>query len=136
MEEVNVPEESKNEPDEEKSSSNDEWTEIDEDGWENILGSGRLRRRILKSAPQVQDVQRPTKGDYVKISLKGTFEETIFEENEAFEFNCEEGEAIKALDLVVALMYPGETDEIIADPELGKRKKVRFLVPFSILIFL
>jgi len=62
-------------------------------------------------------------------SFKGVFEgedfvlkeflETTFEENEAFEFNVEEGEAIRAIELVVCLMYPGETNEIIADPELA-----------------
>merc|ERR1711963_808158 len=90
-------------------------TELDQEGWENVLGSGRLRRKIINAA-EVQEV-RPTKGDYVKVSFKGVFEETMFEENDAFEFNCEEGEAIRALELVVALMHPGETDEIIADPE-------------------
>lgn len=97
--------------------SSEDWTELDQEGWENVLGSGRLRRRIINSA-EVQAV-RPTKGDYVKVSFKGVFEETTFEENDAFEFNCEEGEAIRAIELVVGLMYPGETDEIIADPELA-----------------
>jgi len=97
--------------------SSEDWTELDQEGWENVLGSGRLRRKIINAA-EVQEV-RPTKGDYVKVSFKGVFEETTFEENDAFEFNCEEGEAIRAIELVVGLMYPGETDEIIADPELA-----------------
>jgi len=97
--------------------SSEDWTELDKEGWENVLGSGRLRRRIINAA-EVQEV-RPTKGDYVKVSFKGVFEETTFEENDAFEFNCDEGEAIRAIELVVALMYVGETDEIIADPELA-----------------
>ena len=101
-----------------KSSAGEEWTELDKDGWENILGSGRLRRKIITPAASVQQV-RPTKGDYVKVSLKGTFEDRIFEENPAYQFNCEEGEAIRALDLVIALMHLGETDEFIADPELA-----------------
>merc|ERR1719414_2650560 len=69
--------------------SSEDWTELDQEGWENVLGSGRLRRRIINAA-EVQEV-RPTKGDYVKVSFKGVFEETTFEENDAFEFNCEEG---------------------------------------------
>jgi len=100
-----------------QGSASEDWTELDKDGWENVLGSGRLRRRIIKAA-EVQEV-RPAKGDYVKVSFKGVFEGTTFEENDAFEFNCEEGEGIRAIELVVALMYPGETNEIIADPELA-----------------
>jgi len=100
-----------------QGSGSEDWTELDKDGWENVLGSGRLRRRIITAAED-QGVG-PRKGDYVKVSFKGVFEGTTFEENDAFEFNCEEGEAIRALELVVALMHPGETDEIIADPELA-----------------
>lgn len=106
---------------EEKTSNNsEEWTEIDQDGWENILGSGRLRRKILSSssADQVQEV-RPVKGDQVTVSFKGTFQGIVFEEHEELTFNCEEGEVIRALDLVVALMHAGEVDEIIADPDLA-----------------
>lgn len=103
---------------EEKTSDNsDEWTEIDQEGWENILGSGRLRRKII-SASQVQEV-RPVKGDQVTVSFKGTFQGKEFEVHEKLIFNCDEGEVIRALDLVVALMHPGEIDDIIADPDLA-----------------
>ena len=42
----------------------------------------------------------------------------MFEEEPDLEFLSEEGETFRALELIVALMYPGETDEFIADPEL------------------
>ena len=58
-----------------QGSASEDWTELDKDGWENVLGSGRLRRRIIKAA-EVQEV-RPAKGDYVKVSFKGVFEGEI-----------------------------------------------------------
>ena len=78
--------------------------------------SGRLRRKILTPADTQEN--RPIKGDYVKVSIKGTFEGEVFEEEPDLEFLSEEGETFRALELIVALMYPGETDEFIADPEL------------------
>ena len=35
------------------------------------------------------------------------------------EFTCGEGEPFEALDLVIKLMYPGETDEFITNPDLA-----------------
>ena len=101
----------------EQSSDDNGWTELDEDGWENVLGSGRLRRKIL--TPGQSQESRPVKGDHVKIKFQGKFEDKIFQESDAFEFIVEEAEVIRALDLVIALMYPGETNEIISDPELA-----------------
>ena len=92
------------------------WTELDKDGWENVLGSGRLRRKILTPADTQEN--KPIKGDRVKVSIKGTFEGEVFEEESDLEFLSEEGETFRALELIVALMFPGETDEFIADPEL------------------
>ncbi len=106
---------------------NNEWSEIDKDGYENILGSGRLRRKILVEAPEKEGKERPIKGDYVKVKIKGYFEDhsqepptrQMFEELDDFEFFLQEAEVIQAIDLVVALMYVGETDEVIADPEFA-----------------
>ena len=59
--------------------SSEDWTELDQEGWENVLGSGRLRRKIINAA-EVQEV-RPTKGGYVKVSFKGVFEGKFFKRN-------------------------------------------------------
>jgi FK506-binding protein 8 len=59
---------------------------------------------------------------YVLEHVLGSFEEQVFEEISELEFNCQEGEVIQALDLVIAMMYPGESDEFIADPELAYGK--------------
>ena len=59
----------------------------------SILGSGRLRRRIITSG-EVQKA-RPTRGAQVKVDLKGSFENEVFEDIQNLEFNCEEGEAFR-----------------------------------------
>ena len=102
--------------DESGDNAEEGWTELDKDGWENVLGSGRLRRKILTPADTQEN--KPIKGDRVKVSIKGTFEGEVFEEESDLEFLSEEAETFRALELIVALMYPGETDEFIADPEL------------------
>ena len=56
-------------PDDEES-----FTEIAEDGWEDILGSGRLRKRIIKEGKKglaSEGLGRPSRNDNVTISLKG-----------------------------------------------------------------
>ena len=110
-------EEPKESSEDASEAEKDDWAEIDKDGWENVLGSGRLRRRII-TAGEVEGYL-PSKGTTVKVDLKGSFEDEVFEDLKGLEFNCEEGEAFRALDLVVALMHPGETDEFIADPDLA-----------------
>ena len=49
----------------------------------------------------------------------------LFEEHENFEFFVQEFEVVRAIDYVIALMYQGETDEIIADPELAYGKSAQ-----------
>ena len=70
------------------------------------------------SVPAPTQNNRPIKGDCVKLRLKGTFENETFEDEPELEFQCDEGEVFRGLELIVALMYCGETDEFIADPEL------------------
>ena len=56
-------------PDEEES-----FTEISEDGWEDILGSGRLKKRTIKEGKKglaSEGLGRPSRNDNVTISFKG-----------------------------------------------------------------
>ena len=47
-ENVEKTETDEDEPTEESvDDDNGGWTELDNDGWENVLGSGRLRRKII-----------------------------------------------------------------------------------------
>lgn len=95
------------------------WAEIDKDGWEDILGSGRLRRRVLSAA---KSDSKPNRGYYVKVNFEAKFDDEVFLEDQALEFFLSEGEVIQGLDLVVALMSLGEQNEFIADPEFAYGK--------------
>ena len=45
---------SRDDKSEDGGRSSEDWTELDQEGWENVLGSGRLRRRIINAA-EVQE---------------------------------------------------------------------------------
>ena len=52
----------------------DMYKEITEDGWEDILGSGRLKKRILKEGKKglaSDGLGRPSRNDEVTVSIKG-----------------------------------------------------------------
>ena len=57
------------------------YTEITDDGWEDILGSGRLKKRVLKEGNKglaSEGLGRPARNDHVTISLKGTIISDIY----------------------------------------------------------
>ena len=50
------------------------YKEINDDGWEDILGSGRLKKRIMKEGKKglaTEGLGRPSRNDHVTVSLKG-----------------------------------------------------------------
>ena len=91
------------------------------DGWEDILGSGRLRKRVIQEGIKGHESGqgRPNRGDVVICNVKGFFQDELFQETKGLEFMLSEAEVLQALDLVVALMNAGEVCEIIADPEFA-----------------
>lgn len=105
----------------EREAEEEEYREISEDGWEDVLGSGRLRKRILSEGVKGYNVGegRPNRGDVVVCNVKGFFQEEEFQTFRGLEFALGEAEVIQALDLVVALMNTAEVSEVIADPEFA-----------------
>ena len=74
----NNPETNMNDTDSPSNAISDEesFTEISDDGWEDILGSGRLKKRILKEGKKgltSEGLGRPSRNDNVTISLKGAY---------------------------------------------------------------
>jgi len=104
-----------------EADEEEEYREISEDGWEDILGSGRLRKRVIQEGIKGHESGqgRPNRGDVVICNVKGFFQDELFEETKGLEFMLSEAEVLQALDLVVALMNAGEVCEIIADPEFA-----------------
>lgn len=98
------------------------YKQITEDGWEDILGSGRLKKRVLKEGKKglaSEGLGRPSRNDNVAVSLKGYFQDTLFEEIKELHFVTAEAEVVQAIDLCVVLMNTGEVAEIMADPEMA-----------------
>ena len=58
----------------EDDSEDEKNKEITDDGWEDILGSGRLKKRILKEGKKgraSEGLGRPSRNDHVTIGVKG-----------------------------------------------------------------
>jgi len=117
VEEDLVKEADQEEDKEEEEEEEEEYREISDDGWEDVLGSGRLRKRVIKEG--VKSKGRPNRGDVVHINFKGYFQEEMFDDEEGLEFVVSEAEVIQAVDLVVCLMNTGELCEVISDPEFA-----------------
>ncbi|KAL3216797.1 hypothetical protein MRX96_032808 [Rhipicephalus microplus] len=54
--------------------------EVDEDGWLDVLGSGELKKKVIK--PGLGKDSRPQRSNWVVLNVKGTLEDgTVFEEH-------------------------------------------------------
>ena len=61
-------------PDSLTEDEEDMYKQMTEDGWEDILGSGRLKKRVLKEGKKglaSEGLGRPSRNDNVTVSLKG-----------------------------------------------------------------
>ena len=84
---------------------------VDADGWEDILGSGRLRRKILTEGDT--DKGKPSRGSSCTINIREMLPsgEVVKDETE-FVFNLGECEVIQGVELLVPLMFPGEVSTV------------------------
>lgn len=92
--------------------------EVDEDGWLDVLGSGELKKRVVKPG-QGKDT-RPQRSNWVVVNLKGTLEDgTVFEERKDWHIILGDMETVCGLDITLALMEKGEVAEIVIPARLG-----------------
>ena len=91
---------------------------VDADGWEDVLGSGRLKKKILTEGNL--DGGKPARGSSCNINYVERLEsgEEVGRE-EGIAFIVGESELIQAFDLVVPLMYPGEVAEVKLEHTFG-----------------
>ena len=91
---------------------------IDSDGWEDILGSGRLKKRILKEGESSRG--KPSRGASCTVNIieRLATGEVVGTET-GLVFNVGESEVIQALDLVVPLMEVGEKAEVRLEATFG-----------------
>lgn len=91
--------------------------EYDSQGYLDVLGSGRLRKKTLKEGDTSRS--KPKQGDTVRMKYSVTFDGIIRVTEKEIEFQASESEVVQAMDLVCCLMYPGEISQVIADPEFA-----------------
>ena len=85
-------------------------TTVDPDGWEDVLGSGRLRKRIKKEGDG--NAGKPGRGSRCTINVLEFLDSNVVGKDEQLQFNIGESEVMQALDLVVPLMQKGEVAEV------------------------
>ncbi|CAB4056775.1 FKBP8 [Lepeophtheirus salmonis] len=86
----------------------------DPEGWEDILGTGRLKKRILsEGTPDT----KPEPGDEVKVVISGTHLGVEVIPEETLTFRLAEFEAPKALDYILPIMNVNEVVEVITESD-------------------
>ena len=91
---------------------------VDDDGWEDVLGSGRLRKKILREGDRGRG--RPERGASCRVNITERLmggEEVGERSDEVFLVG--ESEQIQAVDLVVPLMQPGELALVRLESSFG-----------------
>jgi len=90
-----------------KSSESENKDMEDPDGWEDILGSGRLMKRVVRKG---SEDSKPPKGARVTVNVIEKLQETEEEvgKRENLQFNVGESEVEQALDLCLPLISKGE----------------------------
>ncbi|XP_075542004.1 peptidyl-prolyl cis-trans isomerase FKBP8-like [Dermacentor variabilis] len=92
--------------------------EVDEDGWLDVLGSGELKKRVIK--PGLGKDSRPQRSNWVVLNVKGTLDDgTVFEEHKDWRIILGDMETVCGLDITLALMEKGEVAEIVVPARLG-----------------
>ena len=96
---------------------------VDDDGWEDVLGSGRLRKKILREGDRGRG--RPDRGASCTINITERLAGDVEGEGEevaskkVLEFMVGESEVMQAVDLVVPLMVPGEVALVRLESSFG-----------------
>jgi len=83
---------------------------VDPDGWEDVLGSGRLRKRVKTEGDD--KVGKPGRGSRCTVNVIEKVDGVEVGKEDNFQFNVGESEVLQALDLVVPLMTKGEVAEV------------------------
>ena len=99
-------------PKKDTNKSENDSAVLDDDGWEDVLGSGRLKKRIVKEG---EEGMKPGKGTRVKVKVEERVAGEVVMQETSIEFNVGESEVLQCLDLVVPLMCKGEEAEVTSE---------------------
>lgn len=91
---------------------------VDEDGWLDILGSGQLKKKVVRAGEG--RASRPQRSHWVVVNLKGSLDDgTVFEEHTDLKMILGDLETVSGLDISIALMEKKELAEIVVPPRFG-----------------
>jgi len=99
-------------PEEDTNKSENDSVVLDDDGWEDVLGSGRLKKRIVKEG---EEGRKPGKGTRVRVKVEERVAGEVVMQETSIEFNVGESEVLQCLDLVLPLMCKGEEAEVTSE---------------------
>ena len=100
-------------PEEDTNKKGNSSVVTDDDGWEDVLGSGRLKKRIVKNGEE--GGSKPGKGTRVKVKVEERVGGQVVMPETSIEFNVGESEVLQCLDLVLPLMCKGEVAEVTSE---------------------
>ncbi len=119
-EEVGVGDEGSKAEDVASGEEKEKDEDVDADGWLDVLGSGRLKKRVVLSAgTSSAESVKPRQGDEVRLAVEVWFQEKKVLERTEVECRVGESEVVQALDLALPLTEVGEKAELLADPDLA-----------------
>lgn len=104
---------------EENASDDPEETKDEniEDEWVDVLGSGQLKKKVVK---QGEPDSRPQPTDICNIKLVGKLDDgTVVEQDDSFRMQLGGNEVVQGLDLVIAMMNVGEECIVIVGPRFA-----------------
>ena len=86
---------------------------VDADGLEDILGSGRLRKKILREGDETRG--KPPRGASCTVHVVERLAGAEVGREQGLVFHVGEAEVVAALDMVAPLMFPGELAIVTAE---------------------
>lgn len=94
--------------------------QTDEDGWLDILGSGDLRKRVIRAGEGVNS--RAQRGQWVSMHYVGKLEDGTVVEKDNLKIIVGDSDIVQGLDLSIALMEKGEVAEVVVPSRLAYGK--------------
>ncbi|CAH2042527.1 unnamed protein product, partial [Iphiclides podalirius] len=96
-------------------------TESQNDEWQDLLGSGALLKKIIKSGDESEGL-RPHRSDVCRISYEVKIKDgngEIIEKRDQVKIYLGDNEVLQGLDLALTLMYKGEASYLHMAPRFG-----------------
>ena len=115
-------------PEEDTNKSDNDSAVLDDDGWEDVLGSGRLKKRIVKEG---EEGRKPGKGTRVRVKVEERVAGEVVMQETSIEFNVGESEVLQCLDLVLPLMCKGEEAEVTSEHSFAYGLKGDWALDYS-----